>query len=140
MTPLEHNKYLGIAHLAYAGFHLLMTIAMMAVMGAMVSQIFDQAHRMGDASSPKFMAVILVFAGALQLLFGIPPIVGGYAFLKRRRWAKVAGIVSGVVAAMSFPIGTALAAYTFWFLFSEAGKQVYENTFPLSPPPPPIWQ
>jgi len=140
MTPLEHNKYLGISHLAYAGFHLLMTAVMMVFMSTMVSQIFDQARRMGDDRSPAFMPVILVFAGGLQVVLGIPPIVAGYAFLKRRRWAKVAGIAGGVVAAMSFPIGTALAVYTFWFLFSDAGKQVYENAAAQSPPPPPNWQ
>ena len=140
MTPLEHNKYLGIAHLAYAGFHALMALVMMVFMGTLMSQIFDQARRMGDTSSPTFMPVIFVFAGGLQLVFSIPPIVAGYAFLKRRPWAKIAGIVGGVVAAMSFPIGTALAVYTFWFLFSDACKQVYENPVALSPPPPPSWQ
>ena len=140
MTPLEHNKYLGMAHLAYAGFQLLMTAVMMVFMSVMVSQIFDQARRMGDDRAPAFMPVILVFAGGLQLVLSIPPIVAGYAFLKRRGWAKVAGIAGGIVAAMSFPIGTALAVYTFWFLLSDAGKQVYEKAAAQSPPAPPNWQ
>jgi len=139
MTPLEHNKYLGLAHLAYAVFHMLMAIVVIAFMGTIMSQIFDQARRMGDTSSPTFMPVIIIFAGVLQVVFSIPPIVAGYAFLKRRAWAKVAGIISGIVAAMSFPIGTALAVYTFWFLFSNTGKQVYDPVA-SSPPPPPSWQ
>lgn len=141
MTPQEHNKYLGIAHLVYAGFQLLMIILMMVFMGTMMSSILGQARRMGDDSFPSFMPVILVFAGALQLAFTIPSMVAGFAFLKRRAWAKVAGIAGGIVAAMSFPIGTALAVYTFWFLFSDAWKQVYENLTPRMPPPPPgEWQ
>ena len=140
MTPPEHNKYLGIAHLAYAGFHVLVTIVMMAFMGTMMSQIFDQAGRMGDTRSPAFMPVILIFAGGFQLVISIPPIIAGYAFLKRRPWAKIAGIAGGIVAAMSFPIGTALAVYTFWFIFSDTSKQVYENPVASSPPPPPSWQ
>jgi hypothetical protein len=140
MTPLEHNKYLGLAHLAYAVFHLLMAIVVIAFMSTLMSQIFEQARRMGDTSSPQFIPAIIVFAGVLQVIFSIPPIIAGYAFLKTRPWAKIAGIVSGIVAAMSFPIGTALAVYTFWFLFSSAGKQVYDNAVASSPPPPPSWQ
>ena len=141
MTPLQHNKYLGIAHLSYAGFHLLMTIVMMLFMGLMMSQIFGQARRMGDDTPPQFMGFVIVFAGVLQVLLSIPPIVAGYAFLKRRPWAKISGVTAGVVAAMSFPIGTALAVYTFWFLFSDTWKQVYENLAPSAPPPPPYeWQ
>ena len=141
MTPIEHNKYLGIAHLAYAGFHVLVTIAMMVFMGTMMSNIFSQARRMGDDSFPTVMPVILVLSGVLQVAFSIPPLVAGFAFLKRRTWAKVAGIAGGIVAAMSFPVGTALAVYTFWFLFSDTWKQVYENSTPKMPPQPPEeWQ
>jgi hypothetical protein len=137
MTPLEHNKYLGMAHLGYAGFQLLMTIVIVGFMGLMMSEIFVQARRMGGDTPPQFMGFVIVFAGVLQVLLSIPSIVAGYAFFKRRPWAKVSGVIAGVVAAMSFPIGTALAVYTFWFLFSDAGKQVYENLTPSAPPPPP---
>lgn len=141
MTPQEHNKYLGIAHLVYAGFQLLMTIIMMVFMGSMMSNIFFRAGRMGDDRFTSIMPVILVFAGVLQLAFTIPSMVAGFAFLKRRSWAKVAGIAGGIVAAGSFPIGTALAVYTFWFLFGDVWKQVYENLTPRMPPPPPgEWQ
>lgn len=110
---------------------------MMVFMGSMMSNIFFQASRMGDDRFTSLMPVIFVFAGVLQIALTIPSIVAGFAFLKRRGWAKVAGIAGGIVAAMSFPIGTALAVYTFWFLFSDAWKQVYENATPNMPPPPP---
>jgi hypothetical protein len=141
MTPEEHNKYLGMAHLAYAGFQLLMTAVMLVFMVSMMSEIFGQARRMDDNTPLAFMGFIIVFAGAIQTLLSIPPIVAGYALLKRRSWAKVAGIIAGAVSAMSFPVGTALAVYTFWFLLSDTGKQVYENLTPRVPPPPPVeWQ
>jgi hypothetical protein len=71
----------------------------------------------------------------------VPSVVAGYALLKRRRWAKVAGIVAGVTAATSFPVGTAVAVYTFWFLFSDVGKQLYGGPGRELPPlPPKDWQ
>ena len=141
MTALEQNKYLGIAHLGYAAFQLLMTIVMMVFVGALMADISRNTARMGHDPFGGFMSVIFVFAGVVQLAFTIPSIVAGYGFLKRRPWAKIAGIVAGVVAAMSFPIGTALTVFTFLFLFSNAGKQLYDHAAaPAGPPPPPNWQ
>ena len=54
------------------------------------------------------------------LVVGLPSFIAGYAMLKRKSWAKVAGIISSCLCALSFPVGTALCVYTFWFLFSES--------------------
>ena len=141
MTALEHNKLVGWAQLGYAAFHVLMLIVTYAFMGAMFATIFGDVQRIGGEPAPPFafMAVIFVFAGLINILMTIPSIVAGYALLKRRPWAKIAGIIAGALSAMSFPIGTAVAVYTFWFLFSDAGKQVYELTKFTPPPPPASW-
>ena len=137
MTPVEHNRYVGLSHLGYAGFHLLMLVASMAFVGFMLSDIYGKAREMGGDPPPAFLRLVFVFAGAINLVLTIPSIVAGYGLLKRRPWAKIAGIVGGVVAAMSFPVGTAVAVYTFWFLFSETGKAVYGRAPETLPPPPP---
>lgn len=106
----------------------------------MMSNIYSKAAAMGgDAPPPWFMSGVLVFAGAINIFFTIPSVVAAYALLKRRRWAKVAGIVGGATAAMSFPFGTAVAVYTFWFLFSDAGKALYDGARPVPPSPPSEW-
>lgn len=137
MTPQEHNKFLGFAHLGYAGLHLLMMVVMMLFMGAMFTSMF----RRSEGAPPAFFFVIMFgFMGFFYVLMTIPSIVAGYALLKRRSWAKIAAIIGGVVAAMSFPIGTAVCVYTFWFLFSEPGKVLYDKpTQGLPPPPPSDW-
>lgn len=145
MTPQQHNKYLGIAHLAFAAFELMVMIVTLVFVRVVLSDIFDQPRRTGSDPSPEVLGLIFVFALALQIAFSVPSIVAAYAFLKQRSWAKTAGIVGGVVAAISFPIGSALAVYTFWFLFSDAGKQLYDpNARVLQPPSPPLppsdWQ
>jgi len=141
MTPLEHNKYVGLAQLGYAGFHLLMMIGLLGLEGYMFENIYSRSQEMGGPGPPPFLAVIFVFAGISSVAMIIPSIVAGYALLKRRSWAKIAGIVGGVVAATSFPVGTGVAVYTFWFLFSEVGKQVYGvKKKELPPLPPREWQ
>jgi len=141
MTPQEHNKYVGLAQLGYAGFHLLMMIGSMGVMGFMFQNIYNRSQEMGGPPPPPFIGLIFVFVGIVNVGMTIPSLVAGYALLKRRPWAKVAGIVGGVTAAMSFPIGSAVAVYTFWFVFSDVGKQVYGvNKKELPPLPPSEWQ
>lgn len=141
MTPQEHNKYVGMAQLGYAGFHVLMMIASMGFVGFMLHNIYSQSQQMGGPPPPSFLGLILVFAGIVNVATTIPSVVAGYALLKRRPWGKVAGIIAGVVSGMSFPIGTAVAVYTFWFLFSDVGKQVYGGKNQELPPlPPKDWQ
>jgi hypothetical protein len=141
MTPVEHNKFVGLAQLGYAGVHLLMIIVLMGVEGFMFQSIYRRSEEMGGPPPPPFLVLIFVFAGIVTVAMTIPSVVAGYALLKRRPWAKVAGIVGGVIAATSFPIGTAVAVYTFWFLFSDVGKQVYGGKNQEQPPlPPKEWQ
>lgn len=88
---------------------------------------------------PGFMLIMWVFFGAFYGLMLAPNFVAGYALLKQKRWAKVAAIVGAVTSAMSFPIGSAVAAYTFWFLFSDPGKLMYDKPKTALPPMPPNW-
>ena len=74
-----------------------------------------------------FLAFMLIFFGIMFSVMIIPSIVAGYALRKRKRWAKVASIIAGVTAGTQAPFGTAVCVYTFWFLFSEPGKALYDN-------------
>jgi hypothetical protein len=137
MTPQEHNKYVGLAQLGYAGFHLLMIIVVMGVEGFMFGNIYSRSREMGGPGPPPFIVVIFALVGIVSIAMIVPSIVAGYALLRRRPWAKIAGIVGGVAAATSFPIGTGVAVYTFWFLFSDVGKQLYGSMNRELPPLPP---
>ena len=141
MTPDQHNKCVGISHLAYAGLQLLILIAAMVFMGMMLAQIDNQGQSVGGDSLPWFVPLIMAFAMLLNMAFTIPSIIAGYALLKRRPWAKTAGIIGGSLGVMNFPFGWALAAYTFWFLFSDVGRPIYDKDYraslPPAPPPPP---
>ena len=136
MTPLEHNKYVGLSHLAYGAIHFLMTAVSILFVGFMFNRMqFPDAP---DNSFPSsFFAAFMIFAVIVNVVMTIPSFVAGYAFLKRKSWAKVMGIIAAVMAAMHVPFGTAAAVYTFWFLFSEPGKVLYDRSGQSLPPPPP---
>lgn len=135
MTPEQHNKYLAWAHLIYAVFHSLMGVVASLFMMAMFSRLPDASR--GNPPPPVFFVAIGVFMLVLTVGISIPSVIAGYGLLKRKRWAKISTIVAGAFAAMQFPFGTALCVYTFWFLFSEPGKVLYDQGAMSLPPGPP---
>jgi hypothetical protein len=126
MTPQDHNKVIGIMHLIYGGFNaltLLILVPLFIFMGSLLGL---------DPNVPGEIMAIFgafgVFFLLLAALFGIPPLVAGYGMLKRKEWARTASIIASVLAAMSFPFGTALCVYSLWFVFGE-GKEFYANSY-----------
>ncbi|MDX6575592.1 MAG: hypothetical protein QOE96_1545 [Blastocatellia bacterium] len=136
MTPEEHNRYLGIAHVVYGVLHILI----MLVTGVFIFVMMGLSTLNGRGSNvppAPFIAVIVALVVIINLLLAIPSFVAGYAFLKRKPWAKTAGIVAAVLSALRIPFGTAVSIYTFWFLFSTPGKLLYDNLRQALPPSPP---
>lgn len=138
MTALQHNKIIGILHLAFAGFTVLVMVLiiffMIAFLGAM-------SHSMPPEDDFPFalIAIFMVFMLLINVVLVAPSFVAGYGLLKRKSWAKTVGLIAAVVATLSFPHGVALCVYTLWFLFGDSGKALYNKAAYSLPPPPPIW-
>jgi DMSO/TMAO reductase YedYZ heme-binding membrane subunit len=134
MTPEDHNRYLGIAHVAYGVLHILI----MLLIGLVVFVMMTLNTGRRDAPPAAFMTVVILFVVGINVLLAIPSFVAGYAFLKRKRWARIAGIVAAVLSVLRIPFGTAVSVYTFWFLFSAPGRILYDNMAQALPPAPPL--
>ena len=123
MTPEDHNKLLGWGHIGYGILFSLIGLAFGCLMFFVGSLARNDPH----PPPTMFFPIIGIFVALFYGLLSIPSIIAGYALLKRKSWAKIAGIIAGVLSAMSFPLGTAVCVYTLWFLFSEPGKKLYDN-------------
>ena len=128
MTPQDHNKVIGIMHLIWGGFNALVMFLLLLIFVPFIFAIGSAAA--SDPNAPAGLVALFGVFGVVMLLvgliFGLPPILAGYAMLKRRSWARVMGIVAACVTALSFPFGTALCVYTLWFLFGQ-GEQFYRG-------------
>jgi hypothetical protein len=117
MTPQDHYKVIGIMHLIYGGFNaLIMLIVGLFFIPAAALGASDPSAPAGLAALFGIMGVVIVVLGSI---LGLPSILAGYAMLKHKSWAKVMGIIAACIEAISFPFGTALCVYTFWFLFGQ---------------------
>jgi hypothetical protein len=137
MTPEQHNKYVGIAQLVYAATYCLFLILILFMFGAMIFTLSNNPQ--ADAPPPAVFLIFAILIVAFNSVFIIPSFVAGYGLLKRRSWAKVWAIIAAIFASMFPPFGTAAAIYTFWFIFSEPGKLLYDKPSPALPPAPPTW-
>jgi hypothetical protein len=116
MTPQDHNKVIGIMHLIWGGFNTLVVLILMPFMIVFMRQMFRTDPNLPPEFT-SFFTFIMVFALVLTLLLSLPPLLAGYAMLKRKRWAKVMSIIAACFEALSMPFGTALCVYTLWFHF-----------------------
>ena len=107
MTLEQHAKTLSILHLVYA--------TGIALFASSIGWFLSEGIT-GMEQAPLF----------LLLTFGMmgPFLLTSYGVLRDRPWARGAGLASVVLSILSFPFGTALAAYTLWYFFSEKGRKI----------------
>lgn len=125
MKPEEHNRLLAIGHFIQGGFYSLFFLMFMAM--AVLFAFIDPPTKPGEEFPNLFFAAFMGIFSFVYLFLGLPSIIAGYGLLKRKSWAKTWAIIGGVLAGFNFPIGVAVCVYTFWFMFSEPGKTLYDN-------------
>ena len=129
MTIDEHNRTLGILHIVYGALHVLLMLLFFGFFGALIGSVGA-----ADKNAPPlaFFALFFALFAFFALLYTIPSFVAGYALLKRKPWARIAGIIAAIIETMNVPFGTALGVYALWFLFGEGGR-AYEQGYALPP-------
>jgi hypothetical protein len=132
MTPADHNKVISIMHLIYGGFFTLVAFMVLLFMGFVAGMISSIAATDPNAPPAALFWMLAVFVFVIYLVMSLPSLIAGYAMMKKKSWARMAGIVASILAAMSFPFGTALCVYSLWYFFGDAGK-AYERD--LAAPP-----
>ena len=123
MTNEQHNKTLGILHLVYGGLHGLIVLVL-GIFFAVLAPVMREGSHMRDGMPLGLYLIILSAIAILGLFYAVPSLVAGYAILKRKSWARIAGIIGSIIAGMNVPLGTALCVYTLWFLFGQ-GAHMY---------------
>ena len=64
---------------------------------------------------------------AYQAAFGVAHIALAWGLFQRQPWARMLGIILGVIMLIRIPFGTALGIYTLWVLAPESSAQEYEQ-------------
>jgi hypothetical protein len=124
MTNEQHNRYLSWAFIGHAAFQGFIALMMMVMMAVFFSVPFEPGR--GAPPPPKEMFIFMFgFMFVFYMAFAVPSVIAAYGLRKKRKWARLASIVAGVVGAMNVPIGTAACVYALWFFLGDNWKEVY---------------
>ena len=74
-----------------------------------------------------FLSFGLYSVGGLLAFFGIVHLLLAWGLFERQPWARMLGLVVGILALFRPPLGTALGIYTLWVLLPEHSGQEYER-------------
>ena len=132
MTALEHNKYLAVAFGVFAAlFGFTFLLLMLVTLGVFVALGISFAQESGDANQAGIGILggvfTVVFYVVLGLILVLPTAVASRKLWKRRRNARVWGIIAAILVAWAFPIGPFLTIYALWFLLSAEGRKLYSD-------------
>lgn len=116
---IQHNlQTLGGLWIAYGVLRLLTGFVGMFFLRSFARHPFS-VHRhyisMFDTGFP-WASGILPFVGTVTIVGVTLALFVGFSLLNRKPWGRTLGIVAGILALFTFPVGTALGLYTLWVL------------------------
>lgn len=114
MSPEDHNRTLVVIHSLVGGFFALPLIAAPWVIAKNVDS-YSSPRREGQI----IIAIVAVSVVLLLALIFLSTAVGLY---RRKQWGRRLAFVSSVLLLVWPPA----AAYTWWFIHTESGKQLYK--------------
>jgi hypothetical protein len=114
----RHLRTLGILWIVASSILLIPAFVMM-LLGSVVHFSFPGTEQVVRILGP----FVLFLVGSIFLLVSACGIFVGWGLMQHYSWARIAGIVLGVIVLFHFPFGTALGVYTLWVLLSDDGKQ-----------------
>lgn len=132
MGATEHNKILGFGFGAFSLiFAFTFLLLLLTSVGVFVGLGLTSANASGDNTELGIGILggtfAVLFYSVLGVIFVVPTGVACLKMLKGRRHARIWGILAAIAVVTVLPLGTALAIYGFWFLFSTQGKQFYSQ-------------
>jgi hypothetical protein len=130
MTAADHNKILAIGFGAFAAiFFFTFLLLLIVTTGVFVALGITLANETGDNTQAGIGILggvfTAIFYGVLGIICVIPTAMAAWKMLKRRKRARLYGIIASIVLIPIFPLGTVLGVYGLWFFFSPEGKRFY---------------
>jgi hypothetical protein len=127
--PHDMNMHINILSWLLIGSGILTGIGGMIVLFA--SQIIRNLPlhiaREMPPGVPPFVIWITSVVGLSIIALAAATAAAGVGLLQYRSWARVFATVVAVFLLFHFPIGTVIAIYAFWVLFSEEGQQYFKS-------------
>jgi hypothetical protein len=114
----KHVKLLGWLYIVLGAINVLIGLAAFGLLSGI-------GLLSGDVQAFGIMTVIGGFTGVIMLVVAVPNLLCGLGLLRDwGGWIIVLAVILGLFNLATFPVGTAIALYTFWVgwkLYSGSG-------------------
>ncbi|MHC4643447.1 MAG: serine/threonine-protein kinase [Planctomycetota bacterium] len=105
----EHLGFVAVLRIVWGTLGLLLGAAIVAIMVG--PAIFEN-----DPKAIKILSAFALLPAGFIWLTSILDVIAGIGLLKRRNWARILGIIGGILDLLAIPVGTAIGIYTIWIL------------------------
>ncbi len=112
-------RIVGAALTAVIGILLLIFLAGIGVFSSAAS---------GEAAPFWVLTLVALFVGGLMVVLALPALLAGVGLLRRKEWGRILALIVGVFDLFNFPLGTLLAAYTFYVLLQNSASVYFAGT------------
>jgi len=116
----QHVRILAWMHIIYSALLDVIALFIVAVFGGAGALSHDRQAFMITGAVGMLIAAIL-------FTISIPGMIAGIGLLKFRQWARILTIILAALHILSFPLGTALAIYTFWVLLNAQTTPLFQH-------------
>ena len=127
----KHLSLLGILFLCYHAAALVAAvIVIITFMGIGLISATGLRHALDVIPWMPFsvMGIIGWMVSTILLITALPGFIAGIGLIRFRPWARILGIIVAFFNLFSFPVGTALAVYAFWVLFSDESSKLLNSS------------
>lgn len=125
----KHVTILAILHIAGAVFFAMLGVFLFLLLAG-IGLLSEEREAL---IATFFLAPIV--AGFLIFL-SVPGFICGLGLLSYKSWARILGLVIGLLNLFNVPIGTALGAYTLWVLLQDETARLFNKPYQPAPSPP----
>jgi len=116
----KHITSIGILHIASSAPLLLAAlIVFLAVAGG--------GWLSGEADVIAITFIVGISVASLLIVLSLPGLIVAYGLLKKRSWARIAGLILGFMELVSIPFGTALGIYTIVILMKDESESCFKT-------------
>lgn len=123
----NHIKILGVLHIIFGGFGLLLGLLAFMVLGG-IAGIVGTVGGGGDSwIAVPILGGIGVFVLILAVVLSLPGLVAGIGLLGHRPWARILTLILSAFQLFHIPFGTLLGVYGIWVLCSGDSEQLFSG-------------
>ncbi len=77
--------------------------------------------------APVILRTVGAGVAIFLFLLSIPKIIAGIGLMRRKEWGRILTLIVAFLSILSFPLGTALAIYSFVILIKDEAIQLFRE-------------